>query len=183
MRVNKQELKTLFNLYYKKVFYAAFYVTKDKHVSEDITQDTFLKAYKKLHQLRDTEKLESWLVRIAINLAYDELKRRKRNFAVPDLEFEKDDSGAGNPQEIYLKRETNEILTELIYQLDTENIHILYLKYYEGLTTKKISSILEIPEGTVKSRLKKIKSILNRKLTSVKLIPSKVNSNDKREVK
>jgi len=165
MTVTKHELKTLFSLYYKKVFYAAFYVTKDKYLSEDITQETFLKAYKKLHQLRDTEKLEAWLVKIAINLAHDEIKRRKKNIAVPDLEFENNDSGSNNPEEIYLKKETIEILNQLIYQLDPDYVHILYLKYYEGLTLKRISEMLEMPEGTVKSRLKKIKDTLNKKLS------------------
>ncbi|MTI83099.1 MAG: sigma-70 family RNA polymerase sigma factor [Firmicutes bacterium] len=113
MKVTKQELKTLFKLYYKKVFYAAYYVTKDKYLSEDITQETFIKAYKKLHQLRDTEKLEAWLFKIAINLAHDELKRRKKNVIVPDLEFEKNDSGNNDPEDIYLKKETSEILNQL----------------------------------------------------------------------
>lgn len=173
MDVIKPDFKTIFQLYRKRIYKVVFYITYDMHLSEDITQETFIKAYKKLHQLNDLDKLGAWLVRIAINLAYDEV--RKRNKLLPVQEIEPDEAINNNPEGIYLEKEENEVLNQLIMELDPDHIHILYLKYYEGQTINKISQVLEIPEGTVKSRLKLIRDILKRKLTKNRIISTKVS--------
>jgi RNA polymerase sigma-70 factor (ECF subfamily) len=83
---NIQDLEELFNLFHESVYQSAYFIVRDRMLAEDVVQDTFLKAYDKIDQLRDTSRIESWLVRIAMNKARDQLRRRKCRVTIPNPE-------------------------------------------------------------------------------------------------
>lgn len=73
-----QALELLFDWFGHRVYRAANFILNDHHLAEEVTQETFLAAYKHLDQLKDIHKAEAWLVRIAIKEACDVLRERKK---------------------------------------------------------------------------------------------------------
>lgn len=156
-------LEDLFIRFYQSVYKAAFFIIKDRGLAEDAAQDAFVKAYHKLDQLRDPNKAEAWLTRIAMNSARDLLRRRKR--VVVALERDLPDNEApNNPEQAFLAAEERETVLTALLDLGPNYQDVVYLKYYRELTTKQISLFLEIPEGTVKTRLRKARLTIASKI-------------------
>lgn len=135
----------------------------------EITQKTFIKAFKKINTLDDVEKFSSWIYTIANNLCLDEVKRAGRRKASP-LEILKTEritkSIASNPERSLQNSELGEILQHALNQLSFEQRIVVILKEYEELKFREIAEILDEPENTVKSRLyyglKKLKDIFDQ---------------------
>ncbi len=156
-------LELLFNWYGKSVYRAALLILKNKALAEDVTQETFMTACTKLDSLQSPEKAEAWLVHIAMNKAYDLTKDQQRLVMLPEPD------PPGPPEhnpilEVVLDREAAEEIRAAILNLPAPYQEILYFKYYRDLTSKQIADALEIPEGTVKSRLSKAKQLIARSL-------------------
>lgn len=156
-------LEDLFNRFYQSVYKAAFFIAGDRGLAEDAAQDTFVKAYHKLDQLRDQNKAEAWLTRIAINSARDLLRRRKR-VVVPLEQDLPDNDDPSSPERALMAAEERKTVLAVLQELPGEYQDVVYLKYYREFTTKQISVFLEIPEGTVKTRLRKARSIIASRL-------------------
>ncbi|WP_334109758.1 RNA polymerase sigma factor [Thermodesulfitimonas autotrophica] len=75
----KKEVKLLFERFAQRVFETAYFVLRDRTLAEDVVQETFLTAMTKLGNLRDPLKVEAWLVRVTVNKARSELRKRKRS--------------------------------------------------------------------------------------------------------
>lgn len=122
----------------------------------EITQKTFIRAYKKLHTLEDAEKFSSWIYRIANNLCLDEMKRagRRRSTSMEALQGHPAVKRiAENPDRPLQQRELGSILQQALNQLPAEQRIVVIMKEYEGLKFREIAEILEEPENTVKSRM------------------------------
>lgn len=122
----------------------------------EITQKTFIKAYKKLHTLDDAEKFSSWIYRIANNLCLDEMKRAGRRRSAPMEALEEQPttrSVVENPDRPLQQQELGSILQQALNQLPPEQRIVVIMKEYEGLKFREIAEILEEPENTVKSRM------------------------------
>lgn len=163
-------LGELFEQYYDAVYKAAYFVTRDRMLAEDVAQETFLKAYDKIDQLQDASRVHSWLLRIAVNKARDHLRSRQRHPVSPE-----GNAGiAGNPDDIpearLLAKEECAVLNAGIDNLASEYQEVLFLKYHYEYTTKRIAEVLGIPEGTVKTRLRKARSLLEESLQSAGLM-------------
>lgn len=135
----------------------------------EITQKTFIRAYKKLNTLDDIEKFSSWIYRIANNLCLDETKRagRRRSASLETLTSEPLTKNImADPERSLLQRELGKILQHALKQLPEEQRIVVILKEYEDLTFREVAEILEEPENTVKSRmyygLKKLKKIFDQ---------------------
>jgi RNA polymerase sigma-70 factor (ECF subfamily) len=164
--LDSSELKLLFELFAQRVFQAAYFILRDRVLAEDVMQETFLVAMEKLGDLRDPAKIEIWLTRIAVNKALNE--RRKRTTRVL---FKNIPTIVGNPtEEIFLAEEEKGELHKAIEVLPANCQVIVYLKYFRDMTTKQIAYGLNIPEGTVKSRLRKAYDLIERKFTKVRTL-------------
>lgn len=128
---------------------------KNEHDAQDAVHEAILLAYQNLAKLRQEEYFGTWLIRILINQCNKMLKARKRyadiGDALPDI------ASRDNP---YLSVEIGEALDSL-----PEKIRVTVLLYYiEDYSVKEIKGILHIPEGTVKSRLSKGRTLLRERL-------------------
>lgn len=122
----------------------------------EITQKTFIKAYRKLHTLEDIDKFSSWIYRIANNLCLDEINRagRKRSQSLDVMkEYPAAKGVNGSPDLNMQQQELGAILRQALNQLPPEQRIVVIMKEYEGLKFREIAEILEEPENTVKSRM------------------------------
>jgi RNA polymerase sigma-70 factor (ECF subfamily) len=132
--------------------------------AEDVGQETFIRLYKSLDQFRGEASLKTYITRIAMNLSLNELKRRKRNreriSGTPVDEFY-DLEAKGESAE---QRETRKMVHQAIAQLDEKFKAVVVLRLIDGYSTDETATMLDIPLGTVLSRLaraqEKLKSIM-----------------------
>ena len=135
----------------------------------EITQKTFIKAYKRLHSLDDAEKFSPWIYRIANNLCRDEMRRaaRRKSTRLDSLKSVRiTNSIAANPEQSLRNSELGELLQQALSKLPYEQRIVVILKEYEELKFREIAEILEEPENTIKSRmyygLKKLRGIFEQ---------------------
>jgi RNA polymerase sigma-70 factor (ECF subfamily) len=138
--------------------------------AEDIVQETFLRVYRKRHAYKRVAKFSTWIYTIAGNLARTELRRRKRKklFSVTDMGFEDKDfeitDEAYNPED-----RTHGIMQEEIIQKEIEDLspkfrEVILLRDVQELSYEEISKIVNVPIGTVKSRVNRGRLKLQAKL-------------------
>src|ERR1043166_5750961 len=136
----------------------------DFRTAEDLAQETFLRVFKKLNDYNSSAKFSTWLYTIASNLAKDEFKRRSRHPAksldwkggsdttrnVPQVKADTTDS----VPDVQLEHdEVRQNVKKALDLLDEHDREILLLKDVQGLSYEEISQVLELPMGTVKSRI------------------------------
>lgn len=159
-------VERLIEQYGQEVYKIAYFYMKETQLAEDVFQEVFYKVIKNYHKFNHQSSEKTWLIRITINTCKDMLRtswiKRVTTFGVlqdSENEYEK-------PYDIE-KKETNKELYELIQQLPQKYKEIVLLFYYKDLTYEEISEILQIPEGTVRSRLsrarEKLKKMMNER--------------------
>lgn len=140
----------------------AYSYLKDGDSASDAVQDSVLIAYKSIKSLKDNSKFDSWITSILVNRCRDILRKNKK------IKFEEYcDETISSPSRLsdqYSKVETNIDVLNALQELDEKHRDVITLKYLGDYSIAEISSALNIPEGTVKSRLntglKKLKSIM-----------------------
>lgn len=133
--------------------------------ADDVGQEVFIRFYKYLTSFREDSALGTYLTRIAINLSLNELKRRKRRrfFLGSSEEDEKDI--AVDPDDSINKRENQKLVQNAIQKLEPNFRAVIVLRLIEGHSTEETAKILNIPLGTVLSRLSRAQKKLKKYLT------------------
>lgn len=137
----------------------------DMQVAEDATQETFIQAWLHLSSYRPQTKFRNWLYRIAVNAATDMLRKEKRILpkALEDLPLS--DPGPG-PEALFTEQERATLVQRAILSLPEASRAVLVLREYEGMSYHEIAEALDIPVGTVMSRLNYGRKLLKDKLES-----------------
>lgn len=125
-------------------------IVKSEHDTQDVVNESIVKAYENLEKLKNKESFKPWIMRILVNECYALINRQKRikledDMTVYNLSYKEDAS--------------HELMCE-IEKLEIEFRTVLILFYYEDMSIKSISEVLNISQGTVKSRLSRAKSKL-----------------------
>jgi len=143
------EIKSLFERFTQRVFEAAYFILRDRTMAEDVMQETFLTAMTKLRNPQDPLKIEAWLIRVAMNKARSELRRRNKKIPLlfPVV--------ANLTEEDLITEEEKKYVQVTVEALPVKHQLVLFLMYYRNMTTKQIAQALGLPEGTVKSRLRR----------------------------
>ena len=160
---NKQAFAHLMEAYAKKVYYAAFSFLKNTEDAADISQDVFLKAYTKIGTFDESYSFFPWIYKITKNLCLNRLKKAENNnSSLPEYEFII--SKYKEPDSSLLDKENIRNLKAAINKLAENHKEIIFLKHFDECSYAEISEILDIPPGTVMSRLynarKKLRDIL-----------------------
>jgi RNA polymerase sigma-70 factor (ECF subfamily) len=149
----------LVRLHERQVYNVALRMVSQADAAEDVTQDTFLLAYRSLHQFRGGL-FRAWLLRIATNRCYDELRRRQRRPAdsFEELAFEPRPqwttlSRSEEPQEQAERLELARALQVALDQLQDDQRIVVILSDVQGYSYDEIAAITNVSLGTVKSRL------------------------------
>ena len=140
---NPAALEKLVSLWQKKLWQYVFRLTADVHASWDITQQCWLDVLKGLKKLNDPKNFKAWAYRIATNRTIDWLKNKNKKRHIELESIEADSNQKDNDLQV----------KELVRKLKNESRVILSLHYFEQLSISEISIALNIPPGTVKSRL------------------------------
>jgi RNA polymerase sigma-70 factor (ECF subfamily) len=135
--------------YQKRIFFLCLNMVKDEGIALDLTQETFVHAYQHLQAFRGESKFYTWIYRIAKNLCLNFLKK-----AEPTLEFKENFFyEQKKTEEEDFSEEKKESLKLALEKLPRKHREVLELYEYQKIPTKMIASQLNIPEGTVRSRL------------------------------
>jgi len=124
----------------------------NQELADDITQETFLKAFQSIHGIARDSNLGAWLYRIASNACFDVLRRRKLITWMPILD-ETDKSGEFTSDDFTPQVIESQLVRRALVEMPPALSVCLVLRSVEGFSCEEIAEILKIPKGTVFSRL------------------------------
>lgn len=134
-----------------RVFAVCLRLMGSRSAALDASQETFLTLYRKAGQYRATAAVGTWLYRIAVNTCYDLLRKEKRRSSEPIPDYlDPEDSTA---QDAYTSVELRPSIEKALADLSPEFRSVVVLADVHGLSMPEVAETLEIPVGTVKSRL------------------------------
>lgn len=154
-----QAFDVLVRRYKDQLLNYVFRFVGNRNDAEDIVQETFLRVYKNKHYYKEIAKFSTWVYTIAGNLAKTELRRRKRrkvfsvsNFVNDERDFDIPDLDR-NPEKEVDGSIKDDIIQRAIEKLPPKFKEVILLRDVQGFAYEEISQILNIPLGTVKSRV------------------------------
>lgn len=161
--------------YQHKIYQHCYRMLGNAHEAEDIAQEAFIRAYTNIDSYDITRKFSTWLYRIATNLTIDRIRKRK-----PDYYLDAEIKGADGltmyaqlesdnplPEEEVEELELKSYIRKEISELPPKYRSIITLRYLEEFSLQEISDILDIPMGTVKTRIHRGREALRKKLRHV----------------
>lgn len=147
MEGSPETFETLITAVKVKLYKTGMAILKNDDDTCDAIQETLISAYKNFNSLKDKNYFSTWITRILINKCYDIIKKNKKISYINE-QMEKPENASY--YDIYKEESSLERVLNLINQ-DLKVVTVLY--YYDEFSIKEISEMLNIPEGTVKSRL------------------------------
>mgnify|MGYP005751006827 FL=1 len=163
------------DLFKDKIYQLSYRMVGNAHEAEDIAQEAFIRAYMNIHTYDTNRKFSTWLYRIATNLTIDRIRKKK-----PDYYLDAEVAGTEGltmysqvaadvqlPEDELQSLELQEEIQQQILNLPDKYRSVIVLKYIDELSLKEISEILELPVGTVKTRIHRGREALRQQLRNV----------------
>lgn len=165
--------EALYDMHKGPIYRTALAIIGDRLAAEEILQETFLRAFKHIHNVRDGVSLSPWLYRITVNLAYDYGKANSRNWqvALDGIIEHLMAPASASPEHAVEERELFELVYEAIDRLEFKQRITLVLFYLHDFSLSEIAEIMDCPEGTVKSRLYYAREKLRCELLADRRLP------------
>lgn len=172
-----KSFERLATLFQKKIYALSFNLTRNAMDSEDVTQEVLLTLFKKIHTFQGKSAFSSWVYRITLNATYMKLRSRKKDQSISIEELLPSFNGSGfqqekiqdwseNTESLLFDNETRETIQKAVDLLPDKEKVVFLLRDVEGLSTEKVSEILELTIPAVKSRLHRARLFLRKKLAS-----------------
>jgi RNA polymerase sigma-70 factor (ECF subfamily) len=167
--------RALVEKYQDRVFAIVYGILRNREDAKDVTQEAFVKAYRSLEGFRLESSFYTWLYRIATNLAIDLTRRKKRRETSPYEEGQASRDGTGavaeihhgdGPARLLERKQLYARIMDAMQQLPPDQRQVVLLRELEGLSYREIAEVMEIPEGTVMSRLFYARKRLQKLLAS-----------------
>jgi RNA polymerase sigma-70 factor, ECF subfamily len=162
-------------IYSNSIFQLGYRMLGNRHEAEDIAQEAFIRAYVNIKSFNQDLKFSTWLFRIATNLCIDRIRKKKPDYYL-DAEVSGTDgltmysqlsSNAPLPETELESLELQESVQKEILKLPEKYRSVIVLKYIEELSLNEISEILDLPLGTVKTRIHRGREALRQQLRYV----------------
>lgn len=164
---DQRAFKLLVERYQRKVYGIALGMLKDREEAMDVAQEAFVKVHRYLDHFKGDASFYTWLYRITVNVCIDVIRKRgsaKGEAVEFDDAMQLDTAEATtlgtlgsrlgtNPQKSALRRELAEKIQEALEQVPEKHRAILLLREIEGMSYEELAKVLQIPKGTVMSRL------------------------------
>ncbi|GAA4840717.1 sigma-70 family RNA polymerase sigma factor [Paenibacillus vulneris] len=150
----------------KDVWNYAYFLTRDRHASDDISQEVFLRAFRGVKDFRGESTVKTWLLKITRNLSYN-----YRNSAflrrVILLEWIRRKETVTSAENEFMDREAANVIWRIILEMPLNFREVLLLDIRHEMTTREMAGVLGVSEGTVKSRLHRARTKVFKKLQEV----------------
>lgn len=168
----KAAFEELYREFHDKLYFFVLKNVGDKHIAEDITEDSFLASMQGITALKEAENYETWLHSIAFNKCrmYFRQKGREDNISLDDENVSEDlhtDDTVMLPEDYADNKELKRSLKKVIEGLKPEQRSAVILYYYDGMPLKKVSEILEISENAAKQKLFKARAKIKKEIERV----------------
>ena len=166
-----QTYSVLVDRYKDMVFSLALKMLRNREEAEEVAQDAFIKAYKKLNKFKGDSKFSTWLYKVVYNTCLDRIKKLKREISVVPMEeiTERQLKTVDNALDLMEKQERTEMIQKCLNLLSADESALLNLFYFDELSLQEISKITGTGSNNLKVKLfrsrKKLGSILKEKLT------------------
>lgn len=161
----------------RQVYGLCFRFTNSAQEAQDLTQDVFLRVFKTIKTFRSAEgSFHTWLARVTRNLLIDHYRRTRQERVTDSIEEqlpmlqEKGASAAARPDQALAGQEASEILQATLQKLSPDLREAVILRDLQEMEYREIAEVLDIPEGTVKSRINRGRAELARLLRKQKLV-------------
>ena len=160
---DRNAFSELVRIHARGVFNVVYRMCGDALIAEDAAQETFIRAWQNLSSYRPQTPLRNWLYRIAFNAGLDMLRKEKRILpnAIEDLNLT---DGQPSLESQVSQQERTQLVQKAILSLPDASRAVLVLREYEDMSYQEISATLDIPVGTVMSRLNYARKLLKEKL-------------------
>lgn len=165
--------ESVFDEYKNKIFGLIVRFIRNQEDAEDLTQQVFIRAYKKYDSFRQESDVYTWLYRIAMNLCVDYIRGRKREIETVPVEVNADDShrsywenipdGELSHQNRLEQKELMGLIQETIADMKEKYRHVIILREFEGLSYEEIAKTLGISVKVVEIRLYRARNKLKKK--------------------
>ena len=158
-----EAFESLIRKYQKSIYYLCYRMTMAHQSADEIAQEAFIKAYFSIKKFKEGMNFYTWVRKIAVNLSLNYLKKRKRETSFSNTNIKKENIHTRTqeiPQNCFQKKEMREKLEEAINSLPPDQKAVFLLKVQENQSYDEISRILNIPKGTVMSRLNRARNKL-----------------------
>jgi RNA polymerase sigma-70 factor (ECF subfamily) len=166
---NEQAYAKLLTRYRRPVYHMILKMVRNVDDAEDLTIESFAKAFRSLHRFKKDFTFSTWLFRIATNNTIDQIRKKKLNTMSIDNTFT-DDNGDGisievedenlNPQEETMKTQKAEIIQLFVDKLPPKYQKLVRFRYFSELSYEEIAVELEAPLGTVKAQLHRARELM-----------------------
>ncbi|WP_141434412.1 sigma-70 family RNA polymerase sigma factor [Bacillus sp. 03113] len=158
-------LNELMDNYGEDIIRLAYCYVRDKSTAEDIAQNTFIKCYQHASVFRGDSTIKSWLYRIAINCCKDYFRSSYFKRILPTNIIQKFiQEPLPSTESVYFESDKSNALIESVFGLPAKYREVIMLHYFENLKIKEIEQILDIKENTIKTRLRKARTMLKEKI-------------------
>ena len=162
---DEQAFTQLVQVWHKRIFNFSYKYFFDHDLAMEVTQKTFISAFRNLRKLKNKDSFSGWLYAIAVNYCREEDRRHNKKWVVPFKSVNKREAGfesldiqsyrenAYDPEASFQKEELSDLLLKALARIPPEQKVVLIMKEYEGLKFREIAGSLQISENTAKSRL------------------------------
>ena len=171
-----EAFRALVERYQDRIYNTAYRLAGNEEDARDIAQETFLRVYENLARFRGDSTFYTWLFRIAVNQALTHRRQtaRLRTVQADDEMLEVPLSGSqaarlqtAAPEDEMQRQETEAQIAEALAYLDADHRAAVVLRDIEGLDYQAIAAVLDVPPGTVKSRIHRARLLLRQRLRDV----------------
>lgn len=151
---DKKAFRVLLEAYDKRVYGFIYNIIRDFYISQDLTQETFIKVYKNIHKYDKTKEFSTWIYTIAKNECFKYLRKVKKvNLVEINDNILINIFNKLTPEVLLEKKEDNKVMLKIIDELPKKYREVIILKYFKDLSYKEISEHLNISEKKVESWL------------------------------
>ena len=158
-RGREEAYRQLIEEYGNKLLRTCYLILNDREEAEDVVQETFIKVFNKIDTFKEKSGLYTWIYAIALNLSRDRMRTKQDMLELKDEWIGIDD--VESHVEINIDREQ---LRKEIFGMNSLYREVLVLFYFEELSIKEISNLLNEKEGTIKSKLSRGRNMLKESL-------------------
>lgn len=158
--------RELFDKYHRRAFAVAMGVVKNEDDALDAVQEAFVKVHKNIHKFQGSSSFYTWLYRIVMNVSIDHVRRtsRRKNLDFDERALHEESEVAGdgalvpsvtnaNPGKAALRRELGSAIQAALQELPEHHRAVIILREIEGMSYEEMAETLDVPKGTVMSRL------------------------------